>query len=160
MGQVCLDAFVHLCGQKPCSCVWPLRLSPSRWRSSRLNQEEQDCVPPSPASGLPRFPVWQTQVLSSSAGRPQPLAASSQDPEHLPVMTSSASTGMEPRPWLPKPVQLKSEHGFLMSATWENGDVGSSCLSSPLLHGHFQVQTRSSLLPLSCGHHIWGWGRE
>lgn len=37
-----------------------------------------------------------------------------------------------------------------MSATWE-GEARPICPSSPLLHGHSQVQTGSSLLPVSCG---------
>lgn len=45
-----------------------------------------------------------------------------------------------------------------MSATWE-GEVSPICPPSSLLHGHFQVQTGSSLLPVSCGSHIWGWGK-
>lgn len=35
------------------------------------------------------------------------------------------------------------------------GGEGSICPFSPLLCRLFQVQTRSSLLPLSCGSHIW-----
>ena len=35
------------------------------------------------------------------------------------------------------------------------GEAGSICPFGPLLRGLFQVQTRPSLLPLSCGSHIW-----
>lgn len=72
------------------------------------------CLPLLPLASL-GFLSGKCKVASSSTGRPQSLAVSSQTSEHLSVLLSSSSIGMGPRPWLPKLFQLKKEPVFDVS---------------------------------------------
>lgn len=91
--------------QKAWSWVWPLSLPPSRCGNSSVSGGRTYCLPPSPAPGLPVFPVWQMQSRLIVCGGDPSLWLD-------PAKTLSVSpTRKGPQCWLPKLFPLKREYG-------------------------------------------------